>query len=161
MIWRPMGAADLSRVNEIANTVHLDYPEAPEVFGERLKLYPRGCLVLRDSNGTIGGYAVSHPWHYAKPPALDSMLEAIPPMPTTYYLHDVAILPEGRGLGAAQRLMTTLYGIADGLPNMSLVAVNNSKPFWLRHGFSVVEREELKPKLASYGADTFYMARPL
>jgi hypothetical protein len=161
MIWRPMGVKDLKTVNEIANAVHLNYPEDPNVFAERLTLFPRGCLVLEDNAKSIAGYAISHPWHYAKPPALDSLLGAIPAAPTTYYLHDVAILPEGRGNGASLRLMTRLAGLADGLPNISLIAVNNSKPFWLRQGFAIIEREELKPKLESYGGEAFYMAKPL
>ena len=42
--WRPLTAADLDRVNEIADAVHLDFPERAEVPAERLRLFPAGCF---------------------------------------------------------------------------------------------------------------------
>ncbi|MEJ1976896.1 MAG: hypothetical protein WDN49_13095 [Acetobacteraceae bacterium] len=56
------------------------YPEEPAVLAERLQLYPAGCLVLQVGQG-IAGYAVSHPWLFGRPPALNARLEGLPDSP--------------------------------------------------------------------------------
>ncbi len=153
-IWRAMQEADLAAVNRIADLVHPDFPEAAEIPAERLRLYPAGCLVL-DRNGEALGYAVSHPWHAGKPPALDTLLGALPEIPTHYYVHDLALLPAARGTGAAHKAVVQLIAVAAqaGLARMTLVAVNNSSGFWQRQGFRAVG-----PAPVSYGADARVMA---
>ena len=60
-------------------------------------------------------------------------------MTGTYYLHDLALLPKARGLGAAGDIVGIALAQATvaGFRTASLVAVNNSQPFWQRQGFDV------------------------
>ncbi|ABD07916.1 GCN5-related N-acetyltransferase [Rhodopseudomonas palustris HaA2] len=157
--WRPMTAADLAAVNAIAAQVHVAFPEDPAIFAERLALYPAGCFVLDREPDGIGGYVVSHPWRIAEPPALDTLLGRLPAPASTYYIHDLALLPQGRGLGAGAAIVARLlrHAVAAGLSNISLVAVSGSVAFWRSQGFDVMETQALAPKLASYGADARYM----
>jgi len=161
-LWRPITPADDPAVIAIGNRVHLAYPEDPAVFMERHRLYPAGCAVF-ESDGEIQAYALTHPWIYAEPPALNAMLGALPVRPTTYYIHDIALLPETRGSGAGRAIVEAVLAHAGetGMTNVSLVAVNNSQAFWKRFGFEVVAEEKLAAKLKSYDDDARFMVRRL
>jgi GNAT superfamily N-acetyltransferase len=161
-LWRPMTAADLPAVCAIADRVHVAYPEDAAVFVERLQLYPDGCATL-ECDGKPLAYAVTHPWRYAEPPALNVMLGALPEPPTTYYIHDIAMLPEARGTGAGSAIVNAVVAQAQaaGVPNLSLVAVNKSVAFWSRFGFEVTDEPALAAKLLSYDADARFMVRKL
>ena len=158
-----MRAADLPAVGAVAAAVHPAYPERPAVFAERLRLFPPGCLVLEGEDGAVSGYVVSHPWLLGRPPALDSLLGALPPAPTTYYLHDIALLPATRGSGAAGAALRRVEAVAraGGLANLTLVAVGGSAGFWRHQGFRPVEEPALAEKLRSYDAGARFLRRDL
>ncbi|MFT4275395.1 MAG: GNAT family N-acetyltransferase [Rhodopseudomonas sp.] len=160
-IWRGMTPADLAAVNAIAAVVHAAYPEDATVFAERLALHPGGCFVLDTAHG-LGGYLISHPWHLSQPPALNALLGSVPQPASTYYLHDVALLPEARGGGAASAVIRELVrhaaGIAD---NITLVALSGTVQFWQRQGFARLADPALDAKLKSYDAEACYMQRRL
>lgn len=160
-MWRPMTDADLPRVLEIAAAVHPAYPEDAAVFAERLRLYPQGCHVL-ERDGTIKGYIVSHPWT-GVPPALDTLLGRLPDRPSTYYIHDLALLPAVRRGGAANAIVTMLIDQTrrENFTTVTLVAVNNSALFWRKHGFDVVHDEAIAARLRSYGEDARVMRATL
>lgn len=157
-----MTSADLPAVLAIADRVHVKYPEDDAVVAERQRIYPDGCAVY-EVDGKISAYTLTHPWHYAKPPALNVMLGRIPEHPSTYYIHDLAFAPEARGSGAAAAIVQEVIAHAGstGVPNLSLVAVNNSVPFWSRFGFEVVAEPTLAEKLLTYDADARFMVRKL
>jgi GNAT superfamily N-acetyltransferase len=161
-LWRPMKASDLPAVCAIADRIHIAYPEDDAVFAERLALYPSGCATL-EQDGNPAAYAVTHPWHYAEPPALNIRLGALPDVPTTYYIHDIAMLPETRGSGAGSAIVNAViaHAAALGVANVSLVAVNKSVPFWRRFGFEVTDEPKLAAKLLTYDADARFMVRLL
>jgi ribosomal protein S18 acetylase RimI-like enzyme len=106
---------------------------------------------------------VSHPWRLAEPPPLNSKLGAIPPEATTYYVHDIALLPEARRKGHAAQAADLLAAHARSadFDTMSLVAVNNSQTFWERLGFRQQTIPGLETKLLSYGTDAMLMMREL
>ena len=160
--WRALTTLDLPMVEAIAAVVHPDFPEDTEVFAERQRLYPDGARFL-ELGGVPSGYIISHPWTFKSLPALNRRLGAIPRDGSTYYLHDLALLNKARGTGAAAMIVGEVinHARACGLPNISLVAVNQSQPFWHKHGFRVVEVPELKDKLASYEAAAHFMVKPL
>ncbi len=153
--WRAMAVADLPDVTAISAAVHGRYAEPIEIYAERLALYPTGCFVW-DDEGAVRGLLVSHPWHRAKPPALGALLGAIPEGAETFYLHDIALLPETRGKGAggaATQLVTALAARAD-LLDITLVAVNGADRFWAAQGFVYDDNA-----VAGYGAGTYVMRR--
>lgn len=161
-IWRRMTEADIPAVNAIADRVHVDYPEDEAVLAERQRLYPAGCLIL-EADGRRLGYTLTHPWDYLKPPALNVALGNLPAAPTTFYIHDIALLPEARGASAGSQAVHALATLAaeSGLTNMSLVAVKGTQRFWTRQGFAVVSDADLDRKLKSYDDEAAYMVRRL
>lgn len=162
LTWEPMRLSDLPTVNAIADRVHLDYPEDPAVFAERLDKAPFGCFVLKEGS-TAHGYIISHPWLYKKPPELNTLLGELSAKADTYYIHDIALLPEARGGGHAGQITEQLVSVARarGIDNLSLVAVNNSVPFWTKSGFTVVDDPALAQKLLSYDEDARFMVRKI
>ncbi|NEW94795.1 GNAT family N-acetyltransferase, partial [Rhodopseudomonas sp. BR0M22] len=105
---------------------------------------------------------ISHPWHLKQPPALNARLGSVPEPASTYYLHDIALLPQARGGGAASAVIATLVrhaaGIAD---NVTLVALSGTVQFWQRQGFARLADPALDAKLKSYDAEACYMQRRL
>ena len=162
LAWRPMNGSDLDGVMAVAEVVHPDYPERPAVFAERLELFPPGCHVLADG-GDVFGYIVSHPWRAGEPVPLDSLLEALPAVEGTRYLHDIALLPEARGAGHAGRGVARVVRDAylAAAPSLSLVAIPGTQPFWEGQGFAV-RSEALAPgALGAYGGGAVWMVRDL
>jgi GNAT superfamily N-acetyltransferase len=162
MPWRPMTPQDLAQVQVLADEIHVSHPEDAEVLAERQRLYPPGCLTLVEDERAIG-YALTHPWRFGEPPPLNGLLGALPADPTTYYIHDVALLPLARGKGHAEQVADRLVAHARsrGFGNASLVAVNKSQAFWQRIGFRTLAVPGLEAKLASYGSDAVLMVRDL
>jgi GNAT superfamily N-acetyltransferase len=157
-----MTQTDIPAVDAIAAEIHAALPEHQFVFAERQRLYPDGCFML-EVNGAPGGYVISHPWHYLRPPSLNMLLERIPADASTYYIHDLALLPRSRRTGAGSHIADRLLAHAEaaGLPNASLIAVYDAAPFWRRHGFRTIDVPALAEKLAGYGAEARMMIRPL
>lgn len=162
-----MSAADLPLVRTVAEKVHPAFPEDAEVFAERLRLYAAGCLIFRQGTAIVG-YAISHPWRAMDPPALNSRLGMLPGHPETYYIHDIALLPELRGTGAAAMAVARMLAQAgrEKLATASLVAVNGSAGFWGRHGFREIALDKIRDvalmrKLNGYSNAATFMVRPL
>lgn len=160
--WRALTTLDLPAVEAIAALVHPDFPEDTAVFAERQRLYPDGTRFL-ELGGLPSGYIISHPWRFKALPALNALLGAIPADASTYYLHDLALLNAARGTGAAAMIVGDIinHARAKGFPNISLVAVNGSQPFWHKHGFRVVKVPELAETLASYEVAARFMVKVL
>jgi ribosomal protein S18 acetylase RimI-like enzyme len=161
--WRALTLADIPNLILIANACHPSLPESPSVFSERIHLYPSGCLALANNEtDELFGYAISHPIRRRCPPALDSMLGAIPPDADQYYIHDVALLPCVRGRGFAKEGIKKLFAVAAGRYEfVSLVSVYGTAAFWSRLGFAPPRDvgEILRQKLVDYGADAVYLER--
>jgi len=161
--WRPMAAADLDAVTEIAAVGFPDHFEGKDCFANRLALNPAGCFVLSGEEGEPKGYLVAYPWRADDAPALNSVIEATPADATVMYLHDLALHPEARGGGWTRPIVERLArdAKAAGWPALALVAVNDAAPFWEGLGFTVVDTPGMAAKLASYGPDARYMLRRL
>jgi len=162
MNWRAMSALDIGAVEAIAAEVHKDFYERPAVLAERVALYPHGAHLLEIGERPVG-YVLSHPWRADAMPALDSPIGALPESADSYYLHDLALLPVARRIGAGSAMVEALarHAGARGLRQMSLVAVHGSVPFWERHGFRPRDLPELAGTLLTYSADARYMVRAL
>lgn len=156
--WRPMRAADLEEVEAIADIVHTEVPERPEVFIERFNLFPQGCWM------TEGGYAIVHPVIVTAPPPLDSLLGALPEVPEALHVHDVALLPGHRGRRLGEALMARVHRLAAVLRvrQLTLISIHGSHTYWRRYGFQQIPvSDATAAAVASYGEDAIHMARML
>jgi hypothetical protein len=162
LTWRTMSAYDLDAVIGIAELVHADFYESAEVLAERQALYPNGAHLLEIGERPVG-YVLSHPYRRNALPALNTRLGALPAEADSYYLHDLALLPVARRMGAGQFITEVLarHAAARGFATMSLVAVNGSEAFWARQAFRPLDLPELAGKLLSYDASARYMVRAL
>lgn len=155
-----MTASDLPAVGALADAVHgaLLF-EPPEVFAERLALFPQGCFVVgAPVLSPVLAYAFTHPWRMATPPPLGTMLGVLPAEPDCLYLHDVVVAPQARAAGLGASLVVRLRQLAAGLglSCMALTAGQHSSRYWARHGFTVGAVGH-----ASYGADAVCMVAPI
>ena len=160
--WRPMAVADLEMVSQIAGQIHHALPERAEVLAEKFRLFPQGCFIFQDDRKIVG-YAIAHPWTRQAIPPLDSFLGELPDAPNCLYLHDAALLPEGRGHAGASQLIAALRKVANSLdlPWLALVSVYRSDLLWSRFGFSAAGDPGLSAKLACYGSTAKYMTAPV
>ncbi|KAL3456514.1 acyl-CoA N-acyltransferase [Aspergillus heterothallicus] len=172
--WRPLTPADIPSLMAIADKIHSALPERPEIFAERIALYPAGCLALEtttannnddnvSSKPRMVGYAISHPIRRRQPPELDTLLGEIPADADAYYIHDVAVVPEARGMGYAGQAVEKLLGVAGGFEVVCLVSVYGTQGFWGRFGFKPVDMDVgdqgLRGKVEGYGGDAVYLER--
>lgn len=157
-----MTPADLPGVHRVSEIVHPSFPEAPEIFAERCALAPEGCHVLVGPEQRYFGYMVAHPWTRGMPPKLDTLIGAIPSSPDAFYIHDLALVPEARGTGAAADIVDRIVALSDGLglPEMTLISVNDTTRFWGRFGFIVDPDPLYTERLLSYSDDARFMRRP-
>ncbi|MCP3053793.1 GNAT family N-acetyltransferase [Aurantimonas marianensis] len=154
-----MLAGDLAGVAGLAERVHPDLPEDAAVFRDRLRLYPRGCLVLGEADGPVLGYAIGHPWRGGAPPKLDAVLGALPKHADCFYIHDVVVAPERRGAGHSRVVVETLLELAVVYPCTSLVSVHGTTPFWSRFGFRDASDRLVPGALDAYGPAARFMRR--
>tara|TARA_R110002110_G_scaffold196772_1_gene406683 strand:+ start:561 stop:1070 length:510 start_codon:yes stop_codon:yes gene_type:complete len=157
--WRAMTAADIPTVDAIGEIVHPDFPEDIAVMENRFALFSTGCFVA-EADGTIIGYAISHPSVIGRPAPLNHVLPALDAAADCLFLHDIALTEASRGLGFGRSLVPELTAVArrTGFTRLGLVSVNNSRPFWTAQGFAIFTGDDvLAAKLASYEADAHYM----
>ena len=132
-MWRPMTPKDIPEVYQISLRVHSLY-EDPEIFEERRSL-SKGCYsyVLDEK---VVGYLISHPYRRDTYPPLNTLIGKIPD-PDTWYIHDLAILPEFRGRGMVRPVLAEVkaLALAQGFRELSLVSVYGSEVFWTKMGF--------------------------
>lgn len=161
--WRFMNKSDLAAICEIASICHPDYPEDEAVLAQKQMLASQSCYIL-EKDEIPSGYILAHPWKTGNIPPLNQLLDGLPQDADTLYLHDIAILPDARSGGVGSIGLKILYQQAKalGYDTMSLVAVNNSAPFWLKQGFATqVVNSALQQKLLTYSEDALYMMKTL
>lgn len=159
--WRELSVNNIKSLVRVADKIHPDLPESDEVFAERVKLFPEGCLGLVEGKGNeLCGYVISHPIRRHQPPVLNSLLGKIASDADQYYIHDLAILPKLRGRGLAQECITKLFAIAKRYPTTCLISVYGTEQFWSHFGFVPVQIDDvLEKKLLDYGDDATYLER--
>lgn len=159
---RPAVHGDLPSIMGIqARSYSAIVPESDVSMGAKLTASPATCFVAEGSGG-IEAYLLALPWHFHSPPCLDAAECHLPETPDTLYLHDLAVAPEARGSGAAAALVQAFLAaqVRLGLPRASLIAIQESAPWWARHGFTpVAVNADLAQRLTTYGADACYMQR--
>jgi GNAT superfamily N-acetyltransferase len=128
-------------------------------MAEKLALYPQGCRKLIVGTNMLG-YAIAHPWRAGYAPALDSLLGVLPAEPACLHMHDVALLPEARGLGAARAYVDALRRLArdEGIQSLACVSVYGTASLWGALGFR--QTASIEGSLATYPAGAMYMTAP-
>lgn len=154
--WVSIKQEDLREVDELGNSIHLEFPECFGVLEEKFCLFPSGCFKLV-KEGKIVGYGISHPWLLDSIPLLNSFLGKIPENANCYYIHDIVLLPEDRGTNAIYDLIEIFEGIAEFMKLSHLVGVSvcRSSLLWKRLGFTERENNDLE----SYGKLSKYMIK--
>lgn len=111
----------------------------------------------------VGLMVQAYPSSSGKITALNAPIQPSTGGADAVYISDLAILPEARGAGVTHAVIDRLVRLAreDGFRVVTLVAVNNSTGFWVRHGFQVQERPDARKTLTSYGDDARFMVRDL
>lgn len=159
---RPMAVADLPAILEIQTICYTGVtPESEESFKAKLEASPSTCLIA-SLKGSLVGYLIALPWEFSNPPMLNCETCQLPPSPNCLYLHDLAIMPRARKSGAGGALVETILTQLKRLDlgRACLIAVQNSAPYWERHGFRPVPLSaSLEAKLSSYGKGVVYMER--
>ena len=87
--------------------VHPGFFETPEVLAERQRLYRNGAYLL-EIGERPAGYVLSHPWPSARCRRSTPCSENCPTDADTYYIHDLALLPVARRIGAASFIVEAL-----------------------------------------------------
>jgi len=164
VVCRAMQLSDIAAVIAIQAEAYLDeIVETAEVISARFHAAPDTAWVA-EYDGNLCGYLVCYqsmlgevtPWGEAF---------AHKPEANTLYFHDLAIGKHAIGLGVGRALVDCALSYANlcSLQFAALVAVQNSKSFWQKFGFS--EHNQLAmtqlQHLASYAGPAFYMTRSL
>jgi predicted N-acetyltransferase YhbS len=159
---RTMVEGDIPDVLEIQAVCYTALtPESGESLHAKLDASRSTCFIASLSGDTVG-YLISVPWRLSSPPELNAQTCRLPDSPDCLYLHDLAVAPRARKSGAGRVLVEAFLARVGelGFARASLVAVQNSVPYWERHGFRPVKPSaSLRAKLATYGAGVVYMAR--
>lgn len=158
-----MQAADVPeilRLQAAAYATAAFEPESAAVYLNRMALAPDLCWVAADPQGGLLGYLLSHPWHAGKPPALDTVLAALPRPAAHWYLHDCAVDARARGGGVATALYEAAHdaAVCRGLRASALVAVGQAAAYWGQRGYLPVDAHHA---LDSYGEGACYMTLSL
>lgn len=159
--WQPIEPGDISNIVAIAAQIHAGLPEREEVLAEKTRLFPTGCRKLIQ-HGALVGYGLSHPWRLNTVPPLDEFLQTLPAGPDCLYIHDIAVLPVGRGQGASTAFLEIVQtqAHAANLAHLAMVSVYGTSRLWSGFGFSVVDDSALTAKLKTYGNTARYMTCP-
>ncbi len=163
-VVRPLRPADLAEVLRIQAACYTQIvPESPRSLGAKAAASPATCFVADAGAGRLHAYLIAVPVRYPELPALGAETFDVAAGADVLYLHDLAVAPEGRGTGVADRLVHAVLeaGRQRGWPRACLVAIQQSAGFWQRFGFAPAEPPSaaLAAKLASYGEGAQLMVR--
>ena len=136
--------------------------EDEAAFASRLDLLAGYCLAA-ERDGRLIAYLLAHGWPRAAPPAIGDRLDPAAPS-QVLYIHDLAVSPEGRGVGAGRALVDLAFDLAshDGLTTAELIAVEGAAPYGRALGFTEPSiPPALAATVAAYGPAARWMSRPL
>jgi len=128
---RPTRSTDYAEVNALGNAHHLaEHYESDESFESKMRGYPDGCFVA-ELDGIVG-YLISFPYTLGKLCPLNELYSPVQ-KPDCYYIHDVCVLPDFRGMGVAKQLAAK--ALEGDWAVVGLVAVAGAGGFWRKLGF--------------------------
>ncbi|GAB3549587.1 N-acetyltransferase [Noviherbaspirillum agri] len=140
---RPMSTADLPFVISIQSECYsADAIECEATIRARLVSSPDTAWVAEDEHG-VCAYLVGYLSELGKVTPLGSGF--VPSdTPNSLYLHDLAVSRRAAGRNVGTRLVQAALTMAqrNGLPYSSLVSIQDSLPFWFRHGYATCDSLE-------------------
>jgi ribosomal protein S18 acetylase RimI-like enzyme len=135
--------------------------EAAGVVLARRRAAPDTVLVACDGAG-VCGYLFAYPSLRGKVTPLGAPF-ALPGLPDTLYLHDLAVAPRALGQGLARRLVERMHaiGAGRGLAHAALVSVQDTRAFWEGFGYAAADGDgdAHAAALAGYPSGALYMVR--
>ena len=152
---RPLSAIEVPEVVAIQRDAYVHYLQEDEVaFHAKRDLYPDGFVGAFIDN-QLAGYSISFPWFQDTPVALHTTNISPDNEFDCYYMHDVAVLSQFRGLGIADKLVNRCLDTARelGLYTVRMVTVQGGENVWSRYGFEVYGTAD-----ESYGPNAFKMS---
>lgn len=159
-------------LKEVARLQTLAYEsrfhEPVEAFRAKLIAAPASCWIA-EMAGTPVGYLITLPLHdqdgLPLPALSDARTVQTHPQANWLYLHDLAVDPQYRGIGIADKLIARAlcYATQHDIPQLGLIAVQASEAFWNRHGFQRMAAPDpvVASKLRSFGSDALFMTQRL
>ena len=140
----PEDADELARIGTV--NYPAEYEESSAAFRSKIAGYPAGCWAAEVA-GQLAGYVVSFPYQLNHVFPINTRYTQVG-TPDCYYVHDLCVNRNWRGLGIATQLATA--ALAHGWPVTALVAVLDSRPFWEKLGFVRVRELEYCGRPATY-----------
>lgn len=161
---RAMTVADLPAVIRVQAEAYVaELCETPEIIAYRLSTAPHTAWVA-DSPLGVCAYLVGYQSELGKVTPWGSNFKHKPDS-TTFYLHDLALGFNAKGMGLGQTLVSTALTTMRerGAQQAALVSVQDSLGFWQKLGFAeFAELAELeRNQLDSYALPAVYMTRDL
>jgi len=122
------------------------------------------CRVGLD-NGQVVAYVLAHPFDSLSAPLLNANKTQLDPDDVkkneqNLFLHDFCMSRSVQGKGLGKRLVNQFFTLVKeaGFKSITLVAVQDSMPFWKGLGFS---ESDCAKSLKSYGNDVYFMSKKL
>jgi len=169
-VLRPMHPADLPAVLAIQAQCYGEaLVESAAALQSRLALSPATCWVAAVSSPSQNGhsdpllaaYLFTHAWPESSLPPWNGQLVCDWPdtEPLTWFIHDMAVAPIGRGAGLASQLHDAAREVATkaGLRSSRLIAVQSADRYWRRLGYAPLAAGRHAAKLAAYGEGAVLM----
>ncbi len=159
---RSMELTDFDSIMEIQSLCFSGgLPEQRASLLAKFHASPASCFVIVADDNSVVSYLFAVPWVSHQPPALDQLDCNLPSQANCLYLHDLSVHPKARGHQLGDRLVKVAFAKAKefGFTQCCLVAVQESKQFWARHGFAPVQvNVDLANKISTYGEGAHFMA---
>ena len=161
---RPMQATDIAGVLAVQALCYAPaMNESADTIQYRLQQAADFAWVADTPLGVVA-YLVTYPSQLGKLTRLGEAFQ-VSNSADCLYLHDLAVSPNGKGLGLGQRLVGHAFAIARSraLRHAALVSVQDSGDYWRSLGFAAKEIDQpgQRAALASYPAPAIYMTREL
>ena len=141
---------DLDHIDAIGTASYpANYYEDPASFWSKIAGYPAGVWVA-ELTGELAGYVIGFPYLRGQIHPINALYTAIE-RPNCFYIHDLCVAKEYRGQGVANAMAQK--ALEHAWPITALVAVNDSRRFWAKYGFTDIHA------LDYYGLPAMYMLR--
>ena len=159
-VVRLMKAVDLAEVIRVQAECYVPHMnESETIIGLRLDAAPATHWVA-ELAGEVVAYLAAYPSRLGKVTPLSGCFE-LAEDPDCLYLHDLAVSPRARGSGVGAALIrkARAAAVSSGLAHSALVSVQDSRAFWERQGYRILENLEATQgaRLASYASPGWYM----